>query len=249
KDRARRPGSAAELRRALLGVTGLAGASVPLAELVQNVPADAHDGDDRAMTVTIPHRLSPKARRRRLWRRIAVSLMAATLVAGGGIAAWAYVIPHYTHVPSVTGLTQDAAGRRIPSAGQRIPFGSKVTITVSDGKQPVKVPGVVGQSSADAQALLQARGFKVITASKYSVDVPIGGVIRETPAGGKVVPVGTTVHLVVSLGPKTFSMPNVVNLSAATATADLEKLGLHVRQVRIPNSTGNSVVGQNPGRG
>jgi len=343
KERDKRPGSAAELRGALLAASGSTPSARSIGELVKELPADAHSEDDRAFTVTIPQRLSVKARRRRLWRRIAVSLMAVVLLAGGGLAAWAYVIPHYTDVPNVVGLTQQTAADRLdgagldaqfgppatsttvpegqvvqeqpaagakvrkgtdivltvsaglplrsvpavtnqrldaartalegdglvvdvrhaysdtvrkglvidqnPSAGQRIQFGSGVTIVVSDGQQPIEVPNVVGKPSADAQSVLVAQKFEVSTDEEYSASVGAGDVISQGPRAGTVVPVGSSIHLVVSLGPKTFPMPSVIGLPSDEATSKLEGMGLHVRVIQIPSSTGDTVVGQTPGGG
>ncbi len=340
KERDRRPASAAELRGALLAVSGSAPSARSLGELVKELPADAHSEDDRAFTVTIPQRLSAKARRRRLWRRITIATMAVVLLAGGGLAAWAYLIPHYTNVPNVVGLTQQAAADRLdhagldaqfgppvtsttvsegqviqeqptagskvrkgtdvvlsvsaglplrtvpavtnkgleearaaleadglavdvrheysdtirrgqvidqnPSAGQRIQFGSKVTVTVSDGRQPIEVPNVVGKPSADAQSVLVAQKFDVTTDREYSASVDAGDVISQNPQGGTVVAVGSKVHLVISLGPKTFPMPSVIGLPSGGATSKLEAMGLDVRLIQIPGSTGDTVVGQTP---
>jgi beta-lactam-binding protein with PASTA domain len=343
KDRDRRPASASDLRAGLLAVSGSAASTRSLGELVKEIPDDVRAEDDRAITVTIPHRLSPKARRRRLLRRVVVALMALALLVVGGLAAWAYVIPHYTHVPLVLGLTQDDARGRLdaaaldaqfgppltstsvpeglvlrqsvdpgtkvkkghdvvlrlsaglplrgvpsvtgkpldeasgmldavglevevrhafsdtvrrglvidqnPLSGQRIQFGAKVTVTVSDGREPVKVPNVVGQSSADAQSVLVAQQFDVKLSREYSAGVALGDVIRQDPPAGQVVPLGSKVHLVVSLGPKTFPMPSVIGLPATDAQAQLEGLRLVVRVTRIPSSTGDTVVGQTPGSG
>src|SRR5206468_10061187 len=123
KDREDRPSSASELRASLLSVASATAPAPSLGELVREVPDDLRTDDDRAFTVTIPQRLSPKARRRRLLRRIAVALMAVLLLVGGGLAAWTYVIPHYTHVPNVAGLTQRAAAARLDHAGLNAQFG------------------------------------------------------------------------------------------------------------------------------
>ena len=133
-----------------------------------------------------------------------------------------------------------------PLAQQQIPFGSSVTITVSDGKQPVQVPDVVGQSSGDAQSILVSRKLNPKLSQAYSTSVPAGDVISETPKAGTMLPIDSTVRLVISLGPQTFPMPAVVGMSAAAAQAELEGLGLQVHVVRIPGSQGDSVVGQSP---
>jgi eukaryotic-like serine/threonine-protein kinase len=71
-------------------------------------------------------------------------------------------------------------------------FGSKVTVTVSLGPQPVTVPNVTGHSVASATAALEALGLKV--AGPYG---PPGSklVLSTDPAAGTSVQPGTTVNL------------------------------------------------------
>src|SRR5205814_10138999 len=64
-----------------------------------------------------------------------------------------------------------------PAAGQTIPYGSTVTLTVSKGPEPVPIPSVVGQSGGDAEAILVAAGFKADLKHQYSTTVPPGHVI------------------------------------------------------------------------
>jgi eukaryotic-like serine/threonine-protein kinase len=110
------------------------------------------------------------------------------------------------------------------------------------------VPNVVGQSSADAQSILVAKQLDVKLDQAYSTVVAVGDVISQDPAAHANVPINSTVHLVISLGPKTFPMPSVIGLPASSAQAQLEALGLHVDIVRIPNAPGDTVVGQKPAR-
>jgi serine/threonine protein kinase/beta-lactam-binding protein with PASTA domain len=85
----------------------------------------------------------------------------------------------------VIGTTPDA------SAGPQ-PFGSKVTVNISLGPQPVTIPDVRGGSVAGATATLQGLGLKV--AGPYG---PPGSnkVLSTDPAVGSSVPPGTTVNL------------------------------------------------------
>jgi serine/threonine-protein kinase len=63
------------------------------------------------------------------------------------------------------------------------------------------------------------------------------------------VPKGSDVTLVVSKGPETFPMPDVIGMTAGAARDRLEGLGLKVREVQVPGSIGNEVVGQEPDSG
>ena len=131
----------------------------------------------------------------------------------------------------------------------KIEKGSIVTLVVSKGPQLVEIPDVAGQKEADAKATLQALGFQTTTTEDFSTSVKKGEVIRTDPPIGSEVPKGGDITIVVSKGPKTFAMPNVVGMTADAATAQLEGLGLKVEEVRVPGSIGDTVVGQKPDKG
>jgi beta-lactam-binding protein with PASTA domain len=136
-----------------------------------------------------------------------------------------------------------------PNPGQEIVKGSKVIITVSLGPELVKIPDVTGQDADTAKATLQNLGFDVTTRQEFSTDVAEGDAIGTDPSAGEQVPKGGAVTLIVSKGPKTFPMPNVIGKDADQAKAQLEALGLTVKEVQVPGSIGNKVVGQKPDPG
>jgi serine/threonine-protein kinase len=135
-----------------------------------------------------------------------------------------------------------------PASGQRIEYGSRVTLTVSKGPKPIAIPDVTGQSGGDAEAILVAAGFEVKVRQDYSTTVSSGDVIKQDPSGGTAAS-GSRVSVWVSLGPKTFPMPRVIGLTTAEAKSTLEGLGLTVQVVVIPNSSGVKVVSQIPSAG
>ncbi|MHC4528646.1 MAG: PASTA domain-containing protein, partial [Planctomycetota bacterium] len=87
-----------------------------------------------------------------------------------------------------------------PIGGTTVPADSLVDLTVSLG-QP-EVPDVVGMAEADANVAIT--GVDNLTIGSvtydYSDTIPIGFVIRQDPTGGTLVPIGSTIDLVVSLG-------------------------------------------------
>jgi serine/threonine-protein kinase len=139
--------------------------------------------------------------------------------------------------------------RQDPGPAQQIQEGSTVTIVVSRGPPPVRVPDVTGQATADARRTLEALGFDVEVTEDFSTDVPRGQVISTDPQTGQRAPKGSTVTLFVSKGPKTFAMPNVVGMQREAAVRRLEALGLSVKVVEIPGTEGDQVVYQDPDRG
>ena len=131
------------------------------------------------------------------------------------------------------------AGRVIdqnPEQGQQIVRGSTITLTVSRGAQPVAIPDVHGQPSAAGQTTLEGLGFQVQQKQDFSATIASGFVIGTRPPAGSMRPKGSTIVMIVSKGPKTFPMPNVVGMSKEAALAELQALGLNVNVVVIPQS-------------
>ncbi|HVM11919.1 MAG TPA: Stk1 family PASTA domain-containing Ser/Thr kinase [Actinomycetota bacterium] len=136
-----------------------------------------------------------------------------------------------------------------PAGGATLEAGETVELVVSRGRPPVEVPDVRGRSTADATALLEAAGLGVRLLEEFSTEVARGRVIRQEPAAGKTVTRGASVTIVVSKGPQRFPMPDVIGMQEEDAVRRLGRLGLEVSVVRLPGSSGDRVVGQNPRRG
>jgi eukaryotic-like serine/threonine-protein kinase len=90
----------------------------------------------------------------------------------------------------------------------------------------VAVPAVAGQPEAAARTAIEGAGLKVgEVTSEASSTVDQGLVIASDPSGGANVDPGSTVNLVVSAGPDTVEVPNVVGLSEDRARSTLEQAG------------------------
>jgi serine/threonine-protein kinase len=341
RDRSERPPSARSMSDELAAEGARLPSAPRVAELVAQIPAAELVSTERADTVTIPRSISPRARR---WQRqrALLAIVAATLAVGLAVwGVWTYAIPHYTTVPSVVGMSQQAAGMRLEEAGlevrigdgeystsmpegrilrtepppgaeirtgdevvlvpslglrlvpvpaligqteaeardileafgfqidvkrahddqvakdlvidqspapdQRIEQGETVTITVSRGPTPVRIPELRGTPAADARNTLETLGFTVERKDEFSDEVALGEVIRTEPPAGQEAPKGSTVTMIVSKGPQTFPMPDVVGMTLEDAVAHLESLGLTVDAVPVPgNDPPNTVVFQSP---
>jgi serine/threonine-protein kinase len=92
------------------------------------------------------------------------------------------------------------------------------------------VPNVVGHSFATANSELQAAGFAV---ARHNVDSdePADTVVSTNPPGGTYQPVGTTVTVNVSKGPRTSAIPNVESQDQASAVSQLKASGFRVHIV------------------
>ena len=99
------------------------------------------------------------------------------------------------------------------------------------------VPNVLNnQTLAQATATLAAAGFGVASASANSATVPAGIVMSQTPAAGTVATSGSTVGIVVSVGPVLVQVPNVVGSTLAAATTSLQGLGFVVTSTTVANA-------------
>ena len=87
-----------------------------------------------------------------------------------------------------------------PKAGANLKEGETVALTVSKGGKPVAVPDVVGTTSSEATATLQAAGLKVNVVGVPSSQ-PSGTVVAQNPAAGNETPAGSTVRLNVAQAP------------------------------------------------
>jgi beta-lactam-binding protein with PASTA domain/Ca2+-binding RTX toxin-like protein len=136
-----------------------------------------------------------------------------------------------------------------PAAGTRLALGGRVNLDVAIAPRAV-VPSVIGLTQAVATASITGAGLvvgAVTTAS--SLIFPPGTVISQDPVGGKKVPVGTAVNLVVSTG---VTAPNVVGLTQAAATTAITGAGLVVGTITLQASATvpeGSVISQSPTAG
>jgi serine/threonine-protein kinase len=72
-----------------------------------------------------------------------------------------------------------------PDPGVESPKGATVNITISTGPSSVRVPDVVGQDQASAQATLEDAGFEVAVREQDVTDPALQGlVIDQNPSGG-----------------------------------------------------------------
>jgi len=129
--------------------------------------------------------------------------------------------------------------------------------TFSEENSPVpsvlrNVPNVVNQTQAQATTTLTtaAGQFLVVVATANSNTILAGRVISQNPAGGTQAVIGSTVGIVVSLGPLLVPVPNVVGSTLAGATTSLQSLGFVVTSTTVSNAApAGQVLTQNPAPG
>ena len=126
-----------------------------------------------------------------------------------------------------------------PTAGEEVSEGTLVALRIAEEREAtpvpaiVRVPDLVGTTSADARSRLRAIGLRQTQRAMES-QRPTGEVISQSPRAGAVLREGGTVTLRVSTGPPGIAVPDVVGLDETTATGELETAGFAVRVVDEP---------------
>ncbi len=94
------------------------------------------------------------------------------------------------------------------------------------GGGKVTVPAVSGETQTLATSRLQHAGLTVVASQASSTDVPGGNVSSQSPHAGSDVSRGSRVSIVVSSGPPSVAMPQVVGETEQKALAKLRAAGL-----------------------
>ena len=172
--------------------------------------------------------------------------------------------------------SQYAAGQIISQSvdsGTRVAVGSSVEVTIagsgstgnssSDGSSnssstttaaeaEVKVPNVVGKDEATAKSAITAAGLTVGTVSESASDtVTAGLVISQTVAANTKVAKGTTVSIVLSSGPSSVKVTDVIGHEQSRAEQELASAGFQVAVKEAYSSDIRSglVISTSPDRG
>ena len=178
------------------------------------------------------------------------------------------VIPEDVRVPNVVGLTYAEATRQLeqvglqaergeqrfhnaapkgtildqkPPADSREAPGIKVSLVVSSGQRYGTIPGVIGMSRELALNALEVAGFEAGEVTERPSNEPRGAVIDSRPRPGTQAPMPTTVSLVISAGPTTIIVPDVVGRPVSEATILLRQVGLTVGEIAYA-SGGNAIA-------
>ncbi|XSS50986.1 PASTA domain-containing protein [Propionibacteriaceae bacterium G1746] len=108
--------------------------------------------------------------------------------------------------------------------------GTSIDLVISQGRQPIAIPSVVGKGSSAATGTLTALGFKVTSTEQNNDKVAKGDVVSQSPAKGSGHK-GDTVKLVISKGPVLVAVPRVTGADEATARQRLANAGFTTKVV------------------
>lgn len=161
--------------------------------------------------------------------------------------------PRYSLVPNLVGMTEDEAqealnkvelGLRVSDyvkddlvekgqiisqttkSGSAVAKKTTIEVIVSDGPEMFDIPDVVGKTSEDAQAALDALGLEVVIQGQTSDSIETNIVISNSPKAPTQVKKGDTITLIVSKGPEQAIIPSLLGKSVSDARTALESAGL-----------------------
>jgi beta-lactam-binding protein with PASTA domain len=197
---------------------------------------------------------------------------AAVVVIGIGLGLFFALRGGGVAVPDVLALDQDAAIAALEDAGleakiegepqaqgavvllqepdhnEKAGKGSEVTLTM--GAPTLSMPDLGGMRLQDAEAKLTEAGLVVgfVEPVKENPN-EAGNILRQTPAAGEEVPLGTQVTLVMEA--RLVSVPDVIGQSNADAGATLTNLNLKVQPeaVQTQEAQPGTVLDQDPEQG
>lgn len=122
--------------------------------------------------------------------------------------------------------------------------GQTVELTVSKGKELVKVPRITGIKLSSAESFIKDYGFDIGIRTDEVSDLPKDTIIRQIPEADELVEYGTKIDIVVSLGPnqKKVTVPTLSGLSQSVAISTISSSGLVLGEI---NQESSSTVPEN----
>ena len=148
----------------------------------------------------------------------------ATILTGGGATVLVTVNRGYT-LSSLT-VSNGSITANAPYILSNV--NADTTVTAAFARQIVTVPDVTGQAQSVASETITDAGLVVGRITEdFSDTVPLGRVVRQTPAGGAQEPWGSTVDIVISKGVDVI-MPDVLGMTQAVAESSIQSANIVV---------------------
>ncbi len=139
--------------------------------------------------------------------------------------------------------------RQSIDADSSVELGTSVTVTLSKGKSTVTVPNLSG-TKEDMERLIRDAGLTPNVTQEHS-EAAAGTILSMSHSSGTAVAPGTTIDVVLSLGPKMVSVPQIVGSSQEAAEKALRdaELNVNVKDRREDSAAAGTVIGCDPGEG
>ncbi len=150
---------------------------------------------------------------------------------------------------------KDTVIAETPKPGTKVREGSPVTLVVSDGPAPIKMPRLVGLTLDKARAIAERDGFTInVSERATSNNIPPNVIASQDIPSGTTVPAdhSTTVNVVVSSGGGLAQVPNLAGSDYVTATQQLQQAGFSVQTeyaLKPSSSDNGQVIDQDPPAG
>lgn len=121
-----------------------------------------------------------------------------------------------------------------PLAGMNVKTPVKVIVQVSKGAKEVKVPNVIGKSSAEAIKILGKEGLKYEEEEIFDENAEAGVVVKQNPIGGANAKAGDRIRISVSKGEdeEMAIVPKVTGKTESEAKILLDEAGLKIAIVK-----------------
>ncbi len=119
-----------------------------------------------------------------------------------------------------------------PRPGSKVRLGRRVYLDISTVEKEVPFPNLIGKTLRGAEIVLREYQMELDTVLWGYSDNPKGVVYRQSVDPGIYVTKGTPVTLHVSLGLKSWTVPDVEGMSQFAAIQKIENAGLEVKDVR-----------------
>lgn len=112
-------------------------------------------------------------------------------------AGFSNVVAEYEYSDQEAGTV---LGQSIEQGEEIYPEEETMTLTVSEGHEPIPITNYTGTNFESAKAELEAQGFVVnVSTEVYSDSVPEGAIVSQDPSYGDFLP-GSQINMIVSLG-------------------------------------------------
>jgi serine/threonine-protein kinase len=121
--------------------------------------------------------------------------------------------------------TSPKGGARL-APGKRVTLFTAPTVTTTTTAPTSPVPGVAGDTQTQACNAINGAGFQCGSTSTTSSNFPVNTVVSTNPAAGSLQPKGTTINLILSSGPSSVVVQNVVGDTQSSAETTLQGQGL-----------------------
>jgi len=116
----------------------------------------------------------------------------------------------------------------------------------------VVLPDITGKHTGDAEGILQARGLGMKVEDRIYNALPVDEIVRQSPPPNSTVKTGQLAHVVLSLGPRKETIPELEDRSVRAARIELLQSGMQVGEISsayLPGTQEDTVMQQDPANG